>query len=322
MGIKLYAGYRASVALSSPPFAPLMLWSFVKKHPEYHCYTRDGRKTSICSFAYPEVRQYSIDYIKRAVKRGYDGVSLIAHRGIRAAFEQPVLDEFAKRHGGLDARRVPLNDPRLTEIWCEYFTQFVRDLRDQLDEMMGKHVPINVITGYCPDASKHLGVDIEALCKEGLIDHFCAEAMDIYEYQKTEEYFAEDGLIDLEKYTELLHDKYLVYRRFGDAWNLFEEGIPQFMEMAEKYGVECFIGMSPEGGNSQKRLERIEKLRSMGVKSFSFFNFCHSCHDRTVVHATTKTGHEPNLEYITPNFYRVLAYDDIDMSTFIPSWRA
>ncbi len=320
MGIKLYAGFRLSMARNTQPWTPLMFYS-IMKNPAYHVQTRDGRFTPIASYTYPEVRRYAIDYIKRAVKRGYDGVSLIAHRGVLMAFEKPVRDEFARRYGSdIDVCRVPMDDPRLKDIWGEFFAQFVRELRSELDAEMGHHIPINVITGISPEASRRMGVDIEMLAKEGLIDHFCAECMDHFE--NTTDYLAEDGLIDLEKYKELLPDQYMILRRYWEDWDSVEKATPQFIEIAEKYGVEFFAGMSPNGGNSEKYLAWLDKLRALGVKNFSFFNFCHNgCRDRTVIHVGMKTGHTPNPEYYLPKFYRVLSLDGIDTSTYVPGWR-
>ncbi len=320
MGVKLYAGFRLSLGFNMPPAGPLSQWSIIK-NPALYCETRDGRTPPICSYAYPETRRFSIDYIKRAVKRGYDGVTLIAHRGVLMAFEKPVREAFTRRYGeDIDVRRVPMDDPRLKDIWGEFFAQFVRELRDELDAEFGRHIPINITAGYSPECSRRMGVDIELLCKEGLIDHFCCEAMDHYEY--IPDCIAEDGLIDLEKYKALLHERFLVQRCFTEKWDRVKEGTPQFLAIAEKYGVECFAGMSPSGGTSEARLAWINGLREMGAKNFSFFNFCHDgARDRTVVHAATKTAHTPNPEYYLPKFYRVLSFDGIDMSTYVSSWR-
>ncbi len=317
LGVKLYAGYRTSVAAGSPPYVPLLSNVFLKKHPEYSCYTRDGRRTGILSYVYPEVRQYSIDFLKRAVARGYDGVSLICHRGIHMAFEQPVVDEVARRHGGLDARRLPMNDSRLLDVWGMFFTEFVRDLRDQLDAQEGRHVPINVITGFSPECSRHLGVDIEMLCKAGVIDHFCAEAMDMYEAH-TASCMDEDGLIDLEKYKEVLKKSIVVGRIYWDNRDRLNDGIPKFAEISKKYGVEFFAGMSPNGFvTAPKRIERINQLRELGAENFSFFNFCHDgARIRPIVYAV-KTGREKNYpEFYTPHFYRVLSLGGVDISTY------
>ncbi len=319
MGVKLYAGFRVSMARNTQPWTPLMFYSIIK-NPAYYVHTRDGRVTPIASYAYPEVRRYAIDYIKRAVKRGYDGVSLITHRGAIMGFEKPVLDEFARRYDGLDACRVPLDDPRLTGIWCEFFAMFVRELHTELDAEMGRHIPINVITGFSPEAAKRMSVDIEMLCKEGLIDHFCAEAMDHFEVLGDS--LGEDGLIDLEKYKDMLTEDFIVKRCFWGDWNRVKDGTPRFAEIAEKYGVEFFAGMNPSGGNAEQRIEWLSNLRALGAKSFSFFNYCHDgCRDRTIVHTAGKPAHTPVPEFYTPHFYRVLSLDGIDMSTFVPGWR-
>ncbi|MBQ8747403.1 MAG: hypothetical protein IJZ08_06000 [Clostridia bacterium] len=321
IGAELYAGYTAHLAITAPPFAPPLAWSFIQEHPEYACYTRDGRRTTIASFAYPAVRQYAIDTVKRAVKRGYDGVTLIAHRGIRTAFEQPVLDEFARRYEGEDARRIPMNDSRLTEIWCEYFTQFVRDLKAQLTAEEGRYVPIHVVTGVTPETSLRMGVDIAALCKEGLIDHVTAEAMELTE-KHIDGCIDADGRIDLAKYKEVLAQTFTVHRTDEKDFGKIAEGAKEFIELTRKYGTAFFCGTTPAGIHAGNRRDWLEKLAAAGVENFSVCNFVKICRDRTLIYAMRKIGHEKRFPaYYTPNFYRVFSYDGMDMSTYIASWR-
>lgn len=257
---------------------------------------------------FPEVRRFVVESIKRSVSRGYDGVSLIAHRGMLVAFEQPVLDEFARRHGGIDARRVPMDDPRLKDIWCEYITAFVRELRDELDRAMGRHVPINMITGHTPEAARRAGVDIEMLCKEGLIDHFCAETMDTYE--KLEGCLAEDGLIDLEKYKQTLNERYIVRRKISNDPENVKIGTAQFAAIAEKYGVEFFAGMDPSHNRPEQFVEWIKMQKSCGAKNISFFNYLEYTKSPAVMNAASLTGlDEIDPQYYMPNFYRILSLD-------------
>ncbi len=320
LGAEFYAGYTAHMALTAPPFAPPLCWKFIKDHPEYACYTRDGRQTTIMSFAYPEVRQYAIDTVKRAVKRGYDGVTLIAHQGIRTAFEQPVLDAFSARYGE-DARTVPMTDSRLTEIWCGYFTEFVRELKAQLTAEEGREVPIHVVTGVSPDTSLRMGVDIEALSKEGLIDHFTAEAMELTE-KHMDGCIDADGRIDLAKYKEVLAQTFTVHRTNEKDFAKISEGAKEFMEIAGKYGKEFFCGTMPAGVNARDRRGWLSQLAAAGVENFSVCNFVNICRDRTLLHAAKQIGDKKHFpEYYTPKFYRVYSYDGIDMSTFVPSWR-
>ena len=280
MNMKLYAGLRMSMASFVTPWAPVIQRNFVNDHPEFYCKTRDDRTVAVCSYAYPEVRRYAIDFLKYVVSLGYDGVSLIAHRGIHMAFEQPVLDEFARRNDGLDARLVPIADARLNEVWCYFLTQFIRDLHEELDAEFGRHVPINIITGYDPDIAKRDGVDIETLAKEGLIDHVCGDFMDIYENLGRS--LREDGLVNLETYKEDMRIRYMVGRHFGGNLDTVKVGYPKYLAICEKYGVEFFGGMTPSvRNNPEKMLEWWKEIADLGVKNFSIFNYCHFSHSHT-----------------------------------------
>ena len=319
IGILLYAAPRMCVANTTPPYKPSHMRSFVAEHPEYYIKTRDGRATTVCSYAFPEVRRFVVESIKRTVARGYDGVSLIAHRGMHVAFEEPVLDEFAHRYGGLDARRVPMDDPRLKDLWCEYVTAFVRELRDELDRTMGRHVPINMITCHTPEASRRIGVDVEMLCKEGLIDHFCAETMDTYE--KLDGCLAEDGLIDLEKYKQTLNERYIVRREISNDVENVKLGTPLFAAISEKYGVEFFAGMDPCHSRPDQFADRIKMQKSLGAKNISFFNYLEYTQSPAVMNAASLTGiDEVDPQYYMPNFYRILSLDGADISTYQPNW--
>ncbi len=317
-GIQMYGGLRTSVAVNSDGGAVI---PFVLEHPEFHLTTRDGRKTLIASYAFPETRQFVVDYLKYLVSIGFDGVTLIMHRGMHIAFEQPVLDEFAKRHGGLDARRVPMDDPRLKDVWCYFMAEFFRTLRRELNESAGRHVPINVVTAYNNEASRRIGVDIALLAKEGLIDSICQDSMETMEVFPG--CLAEDGLIDLEKYKEYLRTDYTVKRRFHENWDLTKAGAEEYIAMTEKYGVEFYGGMPPWGvSTTQKYVDWVNNLKAIGVKNFSFVNFCHNVQDKAKYHAITKTGHDTvNMKYCTVRHYRVLSMDGVDMSTYQPAWR-
>ncbi len=320
IGVKFYAAPRVSMSGTNTPFKPLHLSSFISEHPEYYIKTRDGRTCTICSFAYPEARRYSIEYIKRAVARGYDGVSLIFHRGMHLGFEQPVLDEFARRNGGLDARRVPMADPRLQDVWCDFMTQYVRELRDELDSYFGRHIPINAITGHSPEISRRVGIDIEALCREGLIDHFCAETMSTFE--NLTDCLADDGLIDLEKYKEQLGKRYIVRRMYGNDPDNVKIGTPQFAEISKKYGVEFFAGMNPTHGRPEHFVDWIKMQKELGAENISFFNYLEYTRSHSVMNAASMTKYdEIDPEWYTPTFYRVLSIDGEDISTYQPNWR-
>ena len=320
IGAKAYVGIRPCLGDSERRILGSGSYmKIVQEHPEWHMKTRDGRDLDIVSYAYEGVQNWMINFAKSTVDLGFDGVSMLMHRGMFIAFEQPVLDEFAKRHDGLDARLVPMDDKRLKDVWCDFMTAFFRRLRKELNEYAGRHVPINVITGYTPEISRRIGVDVEALCREGLVDHICQDSMETYE--TLDGCLTEDGLIDMEKYKEKLLRENTVWRNFGEIWNKTEEGAPLFVEICEKYGVEFFGQRAYYGGNPVKHLDWVKKMRALGVKNFNFFNYCHYVQDLPLWYTMTKLGHEVNEEYCTPNQYRMISLDGVDVSTYLPHWR-
>ena len=319
-GTLAYAGLRMSIGKNYVPVEQGFRVPFVDAHPEYYLCTRDGRAVATLSYAYPAVWDFVIDYLKKFIGYGYDGVSLFFHRGMHIAFEQPVLDEFARRYDGLDARLVPMDDARLKDVWCSFLTAFIRRLRDELDAFAGRHVPINIITGYTPEISRRIGIDVEELAKAGLIDHICGDCMETYE--RLGGCLDENGLIKMDVYTKALRKQAMVCRRFGESWELTKEGSLQYQAIADKYGIDYFAPLSPNiKTKAEDYINWVKDLKVLGVKNINFFNFCHSSQDVAVRHTTTKFGHdEVNLEYCRLNHYRIMSMDDCDISTYMPHW--
>ncbi len=320
-GAQYYAGFRMSLASFSGSSQPLMQEYFCEAHPECHMRTRDGRQVRICSYAYKKVQDYVIDLLINNVKtHGFDGVSLICHRGNVIGFEQPVLDECARRFDGLDARRLTFGDPRLTEVHCAIMTDFIIRMHKELDKAIGRHVPINMIVG---DATQHLGYDCEALAKAGAIDHISLDTLEHYEV--TDDYRAEDGLIDMEKYKDKLKRAYTHHRRLGYKKERAFEEAARYLAVAEKYGIDFFGPLFKFGYKPNALgliMEWIEEMKAIGVKNFSFYNHCHAVGDVTACRVIGKAGREVvDPETYTMNFYRVLSYDGLDTSTYLPQWR-
>ncbi|MBQ8747408.1 MAG: hypothetical protein IJZ08_06025 [Clostridia bacterium] len=317
-GAKYYAGFRMSLASFSGSSQPLMQEYFCEAHPEFHMLTRDGRQVRICSYAYKEVQDYVIELLVNNVKvHGFDGVSLICHRGQMIGFEQPVLDECARRFDGLDARLLPLGDPRLTEVHCAIMTDFIIRLHENLDKALGRHVPINMIVGYNAEV---VGIDCEALAKAGAIDHISQDSLEHTEPSKY--HLREDGLIDMEKYKYNLLNNYTVHRPLADSWERAKEAAIRYLAVSEKYGVEFFAGMTTHWYDDPMRYYNWnENLKALGVKNFSFYNHCHFVGLRGVCAIVGKAGREKiEPETYTMNFYRVLKLDGVDISTYLPQW--
>ena len=317
-GVLAYAGIRMTLGQNGYPTDSGARNIFMDTHPEACIVTRDGGHMAAASYAFKETQDYVIEYFKRFIGYGYDGVSLIFHRGLFIGYEQPVLDAFARRYDGLDARRVPMDDARIKDVWGSILADFVRRLHEELDAFAGRHVPINVITCCTPEISRRVGVDVEMMAKLGAIDHICSDSMETYE--RLGGMLDEDGLINLDEYKRILRIQSVFGRRCGENWELTKEGSVQFQSIADTYGIDYFAPLSPNYKTcAEEYIDWVNNLKKLGVKNISFFNFCHSSQDMPVYHSTTKFGHDAvNTEYCRIVSYRLLSFDGIDISTFRP----
>ena len=158
-GMKLYAGTRMEMGNFLPPLDTAILSKkFVAEHPEYSVYTRDGRRTDILSFAYPEVREWEISRLLKSIERGYDGVSLFFIRGVFVGFEKPVCDLFRQKYGTVENPcTLRWEDERLSECRCYFITVFLQELRNRLNEYELKNnrprIEINAVVCYDVDSS-------------------------------------------------------------------------------------------------------------------------------------------------------------------------
>lgn len=114
-----------------------------QQHPEWTAVNRYGtrRSNGPMEFAYPEVRRFLIDDLvawSRSI--GYDAVlfhTYVENFGLRYpdefGFSQPIVDEYKKRHG-VDIRTERYDSEKLGQIRGEFVTQFLRELKAELNK--------------------------------------------------------------------------------------------------------------------------------------------------------------------------------------------
>ena len=171
MGLQFYIYQR--MGAWQFPFPGDEVGDFMAEHPELRCLTRDGVPVGRLSYAYPEVRQHQIDLLAEVAAYGVDGVDLNFMRGpVFVFYEEPLVSGFKKEFGE-DPRKIDEWDER----WLKYrlwpMTEFVRDLRKELDsvgEKLGKRVAISAVTLPTPLGNLYYGLDIETWVREGLVD--------------------------------------------------------------------------------------------------------------------------------------------------------
>ncbi len=318
-GVKMYAGYRLSLASAKMFFSPNAGNAYVEAHPECALVTRDGRALSIASYAYPAVQDFMIGQIKDAVSCGFDGVSLFVNHGMMVAFEQPVLDAVSAKYG-VDARTLTMDDARLSGVWCEIMTAFIKRLGAELDKAAGKHIAINVISDFAPETAKRFGIDLEALAADKAIDSVCQDLMEHKEV--LDGCLKDDGTVDLAAYKEMLKTKAPMSRTTGEIPDLIKAGIPKYLALAEKYGIDFYAFMCTRKPRAAQYLEWIDALKELGVKNFTTMNFGGNTGDVPRRMLLSKLGHDTiDTALCEVAAYHTMSLNDSDMSTYVPNWR-
>ena len=166
---------------------------FAVEHPEFMSKARDGRSwldwdvgeqvlgydVGYLGLAHPDVRAYArSELVAFARDFGADGVQLEFLPVLAAGesvwplgYDAPALAEYRRRFG-VDPRSVPADDPAWARLRSEYVTQFLRELRGDLDAL-GRPVGVAVATEGIwarPDEAYKLGLDWPAWVDEGLVD--------------------------------------------------------------------------------------------------------------------------------------------------------
>lgn len=319
-GIKLYATERMSMSnFYAPYFAPNFKKRFFTDNTGYYCKTRDGKTVNACSYAYEEVWDYVIANMVRMAEMGFDGISMIFHRGIHIGYEQPVIDRFHELYPDVDPRRLPITDKRLNGVWCEFITNFMRRLRERMNATFDRHIELNAITAYSIEMARRVGLDLETWAKEGLVDSISQGDMEVFE--ELDGCLGDDGLIDLDKYSKVLVDRPIVRRSSGhiEKTCLY---IKEFAELEEKYGVKVFnILPWVEMYDIETYKSWVAKMEELGAKRFLAYNTNHILCTLPEFHVVSHLGNDMGADVTLQKYYRTLSFDNSDISQYNPNWR-
>jgi len=176
-------------------------------HPEWCSLDRWGERRSPgpLSFGYPEVRRLLVSrYAEHVIRHGYDGINFytyVENLGLRYldefGFEQPVVDEFAKRFPGVNLRKDALTQEQ-KEHWYDcrgtFVTQFLRELRATLAPH-GKKISMILDSkepdyvqpwwGHTMPGTGRIRMDWETWVAEGLVDEFWVQLGETKDQTKT-----------------------------------------------------------------------------------------------------------------------------------------
>ncbi|MFV0390041.1 MAG: hypothetical protein ACK5NT_14960 [Pyrinomonadaceae bacterium] len=175
MNKKISIGFRTQAWQAPPAFEDYFSSRFYRENPQFRTYDRDGTPVMRMSYAVPEVREHIYGIFKEILNYQPDGLEIIYFRGLPLMLWEDAFSNRFKEKYGADAKQIPEDDPRLSELRCEIMTDFMRKTRKLLDDVQKaqgreKRYELSVSVVHTEEDNKKYGLDVEQWVKEGLID--------------------------------------------------------------------------------------------------------------------------------------------------------
>ena len=147
---------------------------FYADNPGWRLKNKNGRDIlGRMSVAFPEVRRYLADCLRETLKHGPDGVNICLIRGAPLAlYESPLIEEFGEKYHA-DPAKLKAGDERLVELRCKYTTQYIREVREMLDDegkRRKKKFQLSVMVFGDRKTNRHIGLDVEKWIEFSLVD--------------------------------------------------------------------------------------------------------------------------------------------------------
>ena len=336
-GRRVHAALRHCIGEMPPPYdlSAIGHASFILRHPELRCVDRDGERLGSISYAFPEAQEFLVQSLLGVMPYGFDGVTLFFHRGVMTAFEQPVLDLCERLYPGVDARTLPLDDPRLLKVHSELMTAGIRRLREALDGYSREHglprLGITIVGCYSVEDTVRYGADAPRWAAEGLIDSVVVGNMRVWEEDESFQDERNPGLVDLEKYRERkYHSNYAPVRRqfYGDDQPMLD-GIPGWRDLSRRTGVTVYHEMPWECTRPpQEMLEFALRFYEAGAERISLWDCFHTrVMNRAEWNCVSRLGHREELQAMPHDregygtTYRILSLNGISIAAYHPGWR-
>ena len=176
LGLEFHACYRPGSFLNRPPSNDHMtLGGWGDRHPEFRTVGRDGRAGPRISFAYPETREFVIRLLRDAARYPIDGICVLYNRRAGVLEYEPPIVEGFRSESGADPRELADDDPRWLTYRARFLTEFMRDLRAELDRVAAeqgraKRLELGAVVMSSLQESLYYGLDLRAWVDEGLVD--------------------------------------------------------------------------------------------------------------------------------------------------------
>ena len=314
------------------------------EYPGCRTVDRNGDEIYALSYAYPEIRDHMVGELVGMARSGCDAVTLIAHRGIPyLLYEKPVADRFFGMYGEYPYE-LPLDEPRLHRLHCSIMTEFFRAARRALDENFpGRHVQIHIRGLFSVFDTDYIGLDVEELAREGLIDAVISYPQRHYE-KLDGDIWQEGGewRIDLRKYSDYCRENagrptchtgdfdfappYKNYRGEICGPASQKERIAEWNELERRYGVKIYYEILPRLMTNREFRRRALDLYDSGAGRIGLWDTYGRAPAKAMWTTAGRIGHKDRLRDTDPGegelwrTLRVLKIGGRDVSRYDPMW--
>ena len=316
---------------------------FMQENPQWRTFDRNGDEIAAMSYAYDEVQQFMVDELVHMARSGCDAVTLIAHRGIPyVLYEKPVAERFFEMYGEYPYE-LPLDEPRLNALHCDIMTSFFRRARETLDCEFGHgKVQIHLRSLYSPYDTKYVGIDVEELAREGLVDAIISYPVRFHEMLGGDIWKDEAHTrIDLAKYTQYVRTSAGATIHPGDCELLppiknshgelcgpdgQAEHVAEWMALEKKYGTKVYIEIMPRHLSNDEFKRRALDLYACGAQRIGLWDaYCRAV-PKAMWSTAGRLGHKDalaDMEVGEGEYYRrfrIYRIAGADISRYEPFW--
>lgn len=178
-GMAIHISMRPAAWKYELSYEDYFISDFYRAHPEWRCRDRDGTSVTRMSFAVPEVRQHLLGIFREVLHAEPDGLNVLYNKGFPLVlWEDAFCDRFQELYGA-DARAVAEDDPRLYDLRAEFLTQWMREVRQLLDEFqrergLTQRLALSTMCLASEAENRRFGLDIARWAREGLVDQIGA----------------------------------------------------------------------------------------------------------------------------------------------------
>ena len=165
IGMEFHASWRVAGFHFPPPHDHFDHGDGIyKRHPEWRGEDRNGVRTPRMAYSFPEVRAHAVDLLREVAQHPIDGVCLLYNRRPPLVeYERPIVEGFTRTHGGFP-RLLPPDDPTWLKYRAQTLTQFMREVREAMDEEAEKQgrssrIQVSAIVGATEQENLQIAMD-------------------------------------------------------------------------------------------------------------------------------------------------------------------